>query len=52
VGAIIGSIWLAVKGRDRATPIPFGPYLAIAGWIVFFWGKDLIDAYLRFAGMR
>lgn len=52
VGAIIGSIWLAAKGRDRATPIPFGPYLAIAGWIVFFWGKDLIDAYLRFAGMR
>lgn len=52
VGAIIGSIWLAAKGRDRATPIPFGPYLAIAGWIVFFWGKDLIDAYLRFAGMQ
>lgn len=52
VGAIIGSIWLAVKGRDRATPIPFGPYLAIAGWIVFFWGKDLINAYLHFAGMR
>ena len=38
VGAIVGSIWLAVKGRDRATPIPFGPYLAVAGWIVFFWG--------------
>src|SRR5690348_13057552 len=32
VGAVIGSIWLAVKGRDHATPIPFGPYLAIAGW--------------------
>lgn len=52
VGAIIGSIWLAAKGRDRATPIPFGPYLAIAGWVVFFWGQDLIDAYLRFAGLR
>lgn len=52
VGAIIGSVWLAAKGRDRATPIPFGPYLAIAGWVVFFWGQDLIDAYLRFAGFR
>ncbi|KRG69956.1 prepilin peptidase [Pseudoxanthomonas dokdonensis] len=52
VGAIIGSIWLAMKGRDRATPIPFGPYLAIAGWIVFFWGEGIVDAYLRFAGMR
>jgi leader peptidase (prepilin peptidase)/N-methyltransferase len=52
VGAIIGSVWLATQGRDRATPIPFGPYLAIAGWIVFFWGEQMIDAYLRFAGLR
>lgn len=52
VGAIIGSVWLAAKGRDRATPIPFGPYLAVAGWVVFFWGQDLIDAYLRFAGLK
>ena len=51
VGAIIGSVWLAMKGRDRATPIPFGPYLAIAGWIVFFWGEQLIDAYMRYAGL-
>jgi leader peptidase (prepilin peptidase)/N-methyltransferase len=48
-GAIIGSIWLAVKGRDRATPIPFGPYLAIGGWIVFFWGQQLVDGYLHLA---
>ncbi len=52
VGAVIGSIWLAAKGRDRATPIPFGPYLAIAGWIVFFWGEEIIGGYLRFAGIR
>jgi leader peptidase (prepilin peptidase)/N-methyltransferase len=51
VGAVIGSIWLAMKGRDRSVPIPFGPYLAIAGWIVFFWGQPMIDAYLRFAGL-
>ncbi|MCC5049315.1 prepilin peptidase [Xanthomonas campestris] len=52
VGAVLGSIWLFAKGRDRATPIPFGPYLAIAGWVVFFWGNDLVDGYLRFAGLR
>jgi len=52
VGAIIGSIWLAAKGRDRATPIPFGPYLAIAGWLVFFFGDEMIGAYMRFAGLR
>jgi leader peptidase (prepilin peptidase) / N-methyltransferase len=51
VGAVIGSIWLALKGRDRATPIPFGPYLAIAGWIQFMWGGDLFAAYLRLVGL-
>ena len=52
VGAIIGSIWLAAKGRDRATPIPFGPYLAIAGWISFFWGQTMVDGYLRLSGLN
>ena len=51
VGAIIGSIWLYARGRDRATPIPFGPYLAIAGWITFLWGDHLVGAYMRFAGL-
>ncbi|ATD66933.1 prepilin peptidase [Luteimonas chenhongjianii] len=50
-GAVIGSIMLAVQGRDRATPIPFGPYLAIAGWVTFMWGHDLIGAYSRVAGL-
>lgn len=52
VGAVVGSAWLAMRGRDRATPIPFGPYLAIAGWIVFFWGQQIVDTYLRFAGLK
>jgi leader peptidase (prepilin peptidase)/N-methyltransferase len=51
VGAIVGSIWLAAKGRDRATPIPFGPYLALAGWIVFVTGDALVDGYLRLVGL-
>jgi dephospho-CoA kinase len=38
IGAIVGSIMLAVQGRDRATPIPFGPYLAAAGWVQFLLG--------------
>lgn len=52
VGAIIGSIWLTARGRDKTVPIPFGPYLAIAGWIVFFWGEQLVGAYMRYAGLR
>ena len=52
VGAIIGSIWLATQGRDRASPIPFGPYLAIAGWLVFMWGDQMIGGYMRLAGLQ
>lgn len=52
VGAIVGSIWLMTKGRDQTTPIPFGPYLAIAGWIVFLWGNDIIGAYMRISGLQ
>jgi leader peptidase (prepilin peptidase)/N-methyltransferase len=51
VGAVVGSLWLAAKGRDKATPIPFGPYLAVAGWISFMWGPDLVRLYLRWAGL-
>jgi len=53
VGAVIGSAWLLIKGRDRATPIPFGPYLAIAGLIVFFYGPNqIVDTYMQYAGFR
>jgi leader peptidase (prepilin peptidase)/N-methyltransferase len=52
LGALIGSTWLLLRGRDRATPLPFGPYLAIAGWIQLLWGSKLIAAYLHFSGLR
>ena len=51
VGAVFGSIWLAIHGRDKATPIPFGPYLAAAGWIQFLWGEQIIGAYLSYSGL-
>ena len=46
-GAIIGSAWLLLKGKDRATQIPFGPYLAVAGWIQLVSGVNFMDSYLR-----
>ena len=52
VGAIIGTVWLRLQKQDNSTPIPFGPYLAIAGWIVFMWGEQLVDGYLRISGIR
>ena len=50
-GAIVGIALVAFRGRDRDIPIPFGPYLAVAGWIALMWGDRLIDSYLRASGM-
>jgi leader peptidase (prepilin peptidase) / N-methyltransferase len=47
-GALIGGT-LIVLGRARDNPIPFGPYLAIAGFIALLWGPQINSAYLRFA---
>jgi leader peptidase (prepilin peptidase)/N-methyltransferase len=50
-GAVIGILMIVVRGRDRNIPIPFGPYLAAAGWIALMWGDELVSSYLRFAGV-
>ena len=50
VGAILGIIILKSRGNSHATPLPFGPYLAIAGWIALIWGEWITDTYLKFAG--
>lgn len=47
VGALIGISLIVVRGRDKNIPIPFGPYLAIAGWIAFVWGDTINHAYLK-----
>ena len=52
VGAVAGSLMLIAQRKGRGTPIPFGPYLAGAGLIAFFWGKFLVENYLQFAGIR
>ncbi|WP_185267822.1 prepilin peptidase [Halopseudomonas xiamenensis] len=50
VGAILGIIILKARGDSNSTPLPFGPYLAIAGWIAIIWGDWITGTYLRFAG--
>jgi len=47
VGAVLGSIALAIGGKDRSTPIPFGPFLATAGWIQLIWGDTLQRWYTQ-----
>jgi leader peptidase (prepilin peptidase)/N-methyltransferase len=50
-GAVIGILMIVLRGRDRNVPIPFGPYLAAAGWIALMWGDELVASYLHFAGV-
>lgn len=46
VGAIVGIIMIATKQLGRENPIPFGPYIAAAGWITLIYGQQIIDWYL------
>ena len=47
VGALLGIALIVLAQRGRHVPIPFGPYLATAGLIALFWGKELTETYLR-----
>src|SRR3984885_415081 len=51
-GAVLGIMMIILRGRDRSAPIPFGPYLAAAGWIAMMYGDSLVDGYLRVSGLR
>lgn len=46
VGAVLGSVLIALRGRDRNQPMPFGPFLAAAGWITLLWGDAINRLYL------
>ena len=51
-GAVIGILMIVLRGRDRSVPMPFGPYLAAAGWIAMMYGDVLVDGYLRVSGLK
>jgi leader peptidase (prepilin peptidase)/N-methyltransferase len=46
VGAVVGIALIVLRGRDRQLPIPFGPYLAAAGWITMIYGDTIWTSYL------
>lgn len=47
VGAVVGIGLIVLAKRGRNVPMPFGPYLAAAGLLALFWGKELTQTYLR-----
>jgi leader peptidase (prepilin peptidase) / N-methyltransferase len=51
-GAILGILMILLRGRDRAAPMPFGPYLAAAGWLAMMYGDSLLNGYLRISGLK
>lgn len=46
-GAVLGLGMILIMGRDKQLPMPFGPYLCIAGWIAMLWGNEIINSYLQ-----
>ncbi|WNL45289.1 A24 family peptidase [Dyella sp. BiH032] len=52
VGALIGGALIALRKHQRELPMPFGPFIAMAGWICFMAGDWLLDTYARLTGLR
>lgn len=50
VGALFGLALILLRQRDHQIPMPFGPFLAAAGWITLLWGESIQQTYLRWLG--
>lgn len=50
-GAIIGILLILLGKQTASKPIPFGPYLALAGWVSMIWGENIVEFYLNVAGL-
>jgi leader peptidase (prepilin peptidase)/N-methyltransferase len=52
VGAVCGIALMIATRRGKDIPIPFGPYLAMAGWIALMWGDSIMATYMGVAGIN
>jgi leader peptidase (prepilin peptidase)/N-methyltransferase len=52
LGVFAGLILMRLRKSQVSTPMPFGPCLAIAGWIALLWGGQITDFYLQSVGFR
>ena len=46
-GLLFGLTQMAIKRQFKSVPLPFGPYLAVAGWISLMWGQGILNSYLH-----
>lgn len=51
VSAVVGISMILFMKHDHAKPIPFGPYLAAAGWLAMLWGDRINQLYLQYTGL-
>jgi leader peptidase (prepilin peptidase)/N-methyltransferase len=46
-GVIMGVSYMIIKHQYKSVPLPFGPYLALAGWVSLMWGHEILNLYLH-----
>ncbi|HIQ14954.1 MAG TPA: prepilin peptidase [Leucothrix sp.] len=51
LGAIIGILLIVIQRNKESQPIPFGPWLALAGFIGFIWRDEIITTMGRYFGL-
>lgn len=47
IGLLFGLTHMLIKRQFKSVPLPFGPYLAISGWISLIWGTQITQLYLH-----
>jgi leader peptidase (prepilin peptidase)/N-methyltransferase len=52
IGALVGGTLIALRKHEREIPMPFGPFIAAAGWVWFVAGPDLLQGYMQLTGLR
>jgi len=52
IGALVGGTLIALRKHEREIPMPFGPFIAAAGWVWFVAGSDLLQGYMQLTGLR
>jgi leader peptidase (prepilin peptidase)/N-methyltransferase len=52
IGALVGGTLIALRKHEREIPMPFGPFIAAAGWVWFVAGPNLLQGYMQLTGLR
>ena len=51
VGALYGIVHIVLGNKGHQTPMPFGPFLSVAGVVSLFWGQEIATSYLHWVGL-